>query len=630
MKPRILLLIPVFWKVVLFMVFCAGQGLAQADVQKKPDESGKTVTSEHKSGRLQKTSVPEKKIDSKKAELAQFALSQLDAVIDDLKQAENLSNIAPISQQVIEKLSTERPERCRELLLAHFDNFLRQIEESRKERKLENRAFLHQGQMQAIIRLAAVFDSELATTLIERWRRNEAAAAIFGGADASLFLAKELVGSNSSAAISLAESQQGQPVTVRTLEFLSCLRNENEDAAKKYFLSLLSNLESRATLSASELMLLLPYVLPSDIIPVINSAGKLGFTSGYDLGKGITTYQPDPVCISRYLQVSASYLLRSDAYSQGDTGQEKTLTDLTFTGMLLSIAGKYAPSLVNTLFERQNTLRARLVESQQKIAEESFSRFDQKYFSKQTDKSKQSSDTTAEQFIAEADRAADPQKKDQLLFEAASQYVKSGDYEQAINLAGKLSESLREPAREHLLYVCSEAELEAKQPEKAVARIRKNNDLTRRACILTLAANSYVSEAPEQPDKQKATELLLECADLVSKVQANDEKMAILASISATYAKYDPIRSQDYLRDFVEMANKTDKVDERSVVVRLVTVNKFRYGRFLYQDKINLREAVYSLAKKDFYSLISLLKGLKHTEMRVRSVVNASLAVLEQ
>lgn len=561
---------------------------------------------------------PANKDDDGRLALARKALAGLDDLVVDFKQLETLSNGLPLVRTLVKHLAPTQPERCRELLEKLFDTAERQAE--RDEAKLKaGGASEHQSNFRTLISMAASFDAEFARKLLDRFNENKKLVPVMDKSESGYFLAKELLNTDLQRAAAVANTLASEAFTTRALEFIGGLRAKNPQLAKAYLNTLLLQLAARRYPSINELFLLHSYVFLSNKLPIyVPEAGRLAFRQNVDYGKSFDGLTVDAELAKRYLQFGLKLLLEQERYLDGQAWDKADPRGdlLLLDYALLPGAQQYLPEAVEPLTQRRGVLLGFLDPAAQAAAQKSVAAVAE---------AKQNQPNDGD-LLKQAEESKDPERKDQLYYQAAQRALKEHDYADALALVEKMSARNSRTAREFVSYEIALLELGDGKVEEARRRFADDSDLARKAYGLSQLALVYLEG--KNKDLSRAADTLNEVASLAAKLDPGVEQTLVLAGSAAVYARYDGVRALETFRAFVAAANKAEKFDGGNFLSRFLKLNNFYYGHYLYRDKLLTAEVYARLARNYFDVLLLEAKSLNHPLAKAAAVVTLCQSVL--
>jgi hypothetical protein len=549
--------------------------------------------------------------------IVQQAIEELSFVVDDLKQIEDLYRGLPVAQTLVKKLAPHRPDRCRELLEALADSLEEQMKTGKDKADRKVSKYMHAPNLKTIIHMAAGFDAEFAQKITERFSSEKKYAELMGEAEASYFLAKELLDNDPNRAVSIANKFAGQQFTLRALEFIGSLRTRNPQLAKTYFFTLLQGLDARKYPSIDELLYLHPYVFLSQKIPVYDAAsGRMGMIANVDYGKDLENQSVDAELAKAYLTLCVKLMLQQERYA-GNYGADAR-ADLTFIAFIVPMVKQYLPAAADRLLERQLVLQSSLDPNAQKTAQNNAEQF------VTADRNKPFKDVSSvEKLVEEIESKNDPPaRKDKAYYDAARQAVNEQKYELALEIVEKLSVAeARAQAKDALLIPIANKEIAEGKLEAARRRGLAASEPLVKAYVLSLVADAFLEGKGQTKDLQRASEILSEVSVVAADLPPNAEKTAIAAGLAAVYAKSDGVRAIDYLRQAIQAANKLEKFNGDFSVRRVLELNGFGYFYDPYGAKLTFYEAVTKLARPQFNPLLAEAKTFTNSFAKAKTIV---------
>ena len=551
----------------------------------------------------------------------------MEYAVEDLKDVNDLFYSLPIAKSITKMLAPHNKDLCKSLVESLFDKLVKQIEDAKAKLADGNNKYFYKRDLQNIVSIAAIIDSELSRSLISRFIEKENFSSITNKSDISLSLAKDLIEEAPSRAVALAESSISEKVTYHSLEFLGRLRQKDPALAKKYFISLLNNIKQRRLVSVNELFYLYSYVALSKKIPLSDS-GKLSSLVNVDYGEEVEKLTVDVDLIQEYVKIASGIILgeeRLSLYSQQNTSIADARSDLIFIDVALLplmkyLAGDYVAPMLRSLKERKELLAAMLDPVSYQKLKASTDRFN----------APSGGATENEPNPAEDSEKYSQAKKDQMSFEAARRLVGKKKYAESLESLDKLSnKAIKSIARGLILFDIMQAELKDGKPEEARRWLLEDSDLSRRAYVLTQIASYYLAKDSKQETMQRVEDLLIEISNLAAGLSPSKEKVAALGGMTIVLSKFDKARAIEALRNCVQAANEAEKFEGASTIDISVPINGFYYGQTLYRD-FGFSEAFAQFGREYFDKTLAAAKGLSNKLARVIAVTAVCDTVLQR
>lgn len=555
----------------------------------------------------------------------------LDSAVDDVRNVENLDIRITLAEEIVKLLAGRRPERCRQMLDAIFDEIMKL-----KKTGAPGADSRSSTSINRLISITATFDHKLAQSYIDRFSAQTETPSGDGRSgrlsgpalELQLALARQLLERDSGVAVAVAAATLKTAVIGDTLLFLTELRKKNPGLASEFFASALNSVRLRGGRDINELLLLYSFAFASPRISQMQSQRPvlLQLHEYAALAKGLSV---DPSLARQYLEGALEML--SEPSRNNPSGLESLTAgiagDLYLLQLLAPYANTYMPSLTDKLSRQQRIAAGFLNPDQATQLGTSASKVNAMQDSgpARPDNTGFESVERLSKLAAESTNAG---QRDQLFYMAAAIAVKEKKYETALDLVSKISADLRNQAKEFINFSIAEGTVADGDIEKAEQIARRDGDTARQAYILTLIAKA-LAEGKSQ-DTVRANELLIEIGQLSKKAVNGDEALAILLDVSRVYAMFDSIRAFETLRDITKEANKLDKWDGNSSVSRMITLGGFGFAYQLYNNGVSLPHLVSRLGAKNFEETLMTVQALKNGVPRLKSLIALCDMVLAQ
>lgn len=552
--------------------------------------------------------------------LLPIALSALDSSINELQEIEDLSTRISIAEEIVRLLSKHRPDRCRQMLDSLFAEVLRQEQSSADSGHSNDPHAL----AQKIIGIAAKLDPKLAESYIKKYsakwetdKYDDVAKTSPLAADLYLKFAMELIERDPVLAVSFGEKSLNSSISIPTLIFLEKLRQKNGALADEFLISALQAIAARGGNDINELLLLYSHVFSPLQIPVVRPDG-LHTIESFDYRMIARDRATHPALARQYLQLSTQIITNPNRYINGVGHLSAGVAgDLFFVRLLTAQAQAYLPNLVEHLTTQQKLVanylepdvRASLHSSAEKL-ENSLSEMRQE---------KSSDSDTIEKLLEEAKETTDPQRRDQIYYDAALKAISGERYDQALDIADKLSFDIRDAARQLIIFGIAEKEVKRVRLESAERWAKRDGDLARRAFILNLIADSLLNE--QSKNLRRASEILDEVHQITSKMNSDKDKISTLVGSASVYSRYDEARATEVLQEAIRVANKVESFKGDVRLTRIIEIGGFGYVYYLYYDNLRLEEVIRQLGKKNFLSIMADVQLLKNRIARLKAVI---------
>ncbi len=556
-----------------------------------------------------------------KSPVQSVAIEALEAASYELQEVEDLATRVALTEGIIKLLAGKRPERCRQLLESLFGDTLK-----------PDRAAAP-GVLRKIIAVAADYDPKLAQNFAERYARSKETDAEDSGsspfplrADVYLGLAFGLIEKNPALAVSAAEKSLTTGVYPRTLAFLESLRQKDAALANKFLSSALQSILSRQGNDLNELLLLYPYAFSSERVPFVDS-GSLGFLEIPEYRSVARKRPVDSAAARQFLEAAAQVILNPARLEAGprrlSAGAEG---DLYFLQLVEPLVKTYLPGRAAAFTAQRTLLLQYLSQNQRESLQASMDLLKTAPDGTPTETKGRS---TVEEQLRRAEEMTDPTQRDRIYFDASSTAVGEQRYDDALDIADKMSPETREAARPLILFEIALKEIKEGRLEKAEEIAMRDGDPARRAFLLNVIARAAAAEG-EHRDLNKAAALLNEVEIIGGKLDSGAEKVSTLAGASTVFAGFENVRSAELFREAIKAANKLLEFTGDAPVNRSIEFGGFWYAFDLYDDKLTFSEAVRRQGRKDIYTALSDVQNLKNRVARLKAIIELCRAALSR
>ena len=354
--------------------------------------------------------------------------------IDEISELEDLHSRVALAERVVQLLAKARPERCRRMLNAIFDDVVALKDSSSKDRPIPPDFDSIVGR---VIQAAAIVDLQLAHVYIDALSTKKDLEEVrkSGSNPAALYLkiATDLSRSNPSLAVAVATRSLASGITPDTLVFLASLRQYDLSIANPFFITAVESCQNRGARNVNELLLLYSYVFSPLRVPSVlpQGIGTLQIAGYPEVAKN---YSIDAELAQRYLTMLTEILLDPDRYAAGNI--ETLAFGVEGDFYVLSIIDPLTPIYLSTrasAISAQRNLVAKYLEAGRREA--AFSAADRwTTFPKDLSLASGGNKTTLEYLVDKAESTPDTKRKDQLYFRAAMMAVRLKKYEIALGL----------------------------------------------------------------------------------------------------------------------------------------------------------------------------------------------------
>ena len=545
------------------------------------------------------------------------------SAINQLAEVKDLQARVLLAGSIIPMLAKSRPTSCREMLDDIFREALKKKQElnspitaastidSKKVKVADPDVVI-----MSLIKIAGKFSPALAKKYSEEYTAEKDSKNDSPLRDElKLKIAIEMIESDLPAAISLATQALRSGVTTDVLIFLATLRQKDIALANNFAATALQSIEVRhSNEDVNELLLILAYVFTPQLVPTITPLG-LAFSSIPDYIDIADTYPPNPALAQQFIQSSMKILLASSRYAQGNLA-ERAFSDFYLLGMLDS----YSPSVdVASTFRKQKTAISQFLRPEQlEKAATQLGRWNELRLKSDGIKPK-GIPMDADYFSKRADQEKDPKLKDQFYYRAASKAVFEKQYDRALELVGNISINYRENAQQFINFHIALQAIRDGKLEQTEKYLAKDNNLSRRAYLLTLMAKSLVSN--ERKDGSRAIELLSQVTTIATRVNTDKEKAAVLFGAARVYSEFDSGRAFETLGTALQSANNIENFDGNCVIVSVLEISGFYFDYSLYSTDLTFMETITRLSQVNFSETLQYLREIKNPLPRLQAVV---------
>ena len=568
----------------------------------------------------------------KRATVRQNALIVLDSVIDELREVDNIHARISLAESIVKLLAKTKPERCRDMLERLFDQAL----ESRRDEASKSVESNTDAMLNRIIKIAAQLDAKLAQSFVERSLKEQPGAETntkpsatdqpsVRAAAAYLKLATEVIDQDRVLALSIARKSLGIAVVPETLVFLGTIRSKNQAQADSFFIDALESVKVRRGRDINELLLLFAYVFSPMRVPIMTSQGIaiLNIPNYLAIAQD---YNVSPRLAGQYLRTSTELLLDNQRYYPGNierlTGG--VVGDFCFMALIRPMASQYDPSVSESLSTQQHVLEGYVKPESRTDLSSTVERWRSAPAGIETGAS--ASTATVDYLLERAEKVSDPNRRDQLYYRAAIIAAEQKGSEAAFQIVEKMSDQSRAEAKQMLAFDIAAKAARKHRLEEAEQLARRDTDLTRRAYIFTLIANSLLDD--QNRDAVRATEFLNEVERLVESLETDQERGAVLIGAAAVASRLDASRAAGFLRAAINSANKVDGFTGDTRIPNGLRIGGFMFAYTMYDSEFTLVEAVNSLGAKDFNQTNADIRGFKNRLARLHATIALCKSVL--
>jgi hypothetical protein len=552
------------------------------------------------------------------------ALSTVDQLIAEIGEVEDLQSRVVLAEKIVQLLAKARPDRCRKMLNAIFDEAIALRAKSKEKSAPPNL----DSSISQIIQAAAVLDLELAIKFIDasttsKQTGSEAKHDVSTAASLYLRIATDLIPQNPALAVNIASRSLAFGISSETLTFLASLRKRDAALANRFLLSATQHSADHGARDINELLLLYSYVFAQPNPPVVLAKG-LGSLSIPGFQELTRDQRVNVELAAQYLKIIVDVLVDPNRYATGNLstlirGAEGDFFVLT---LLEPVARNYLPRVAPAISLQRNVLLNYLEADRREAAVNAAERWNET--PKDLSPNSGTNDSSLDYLVKKADNASDVKKKNQLYFRAALMAVELKEYETAFNLVEKISVDA-DKARQFLRFDIALHHLRNRRPFEAEKFARLDDVLERRAFILTLIADYLVTE--QIKETARAIQYLEEVEQIASKLVSNKEKLAVVIGVGSVYARFDTVRGSEVLREAIKISNKLPDFDGESTISNVLDLGGFFFDYSIYDNGFTVFDIIERLAPTSYYATLQELRSVKNRLFRLRAIVALCTAV---
>ena len=557
--------------------------------------------------------------------LYQNALFIVNATVDELKDVQDINIRINLTEQILSLLAKSRPDRCRQMLDSLFDNALSLKNPKSSGDKAQQLDLM--TIVARIIRMTATFDRKLAQSYINKYTDFEKSESKLSSdssltpqmtANLQLRLATALIAKDSTLAITLAESTLTSPLSSQTLVFLGMLRKKEIGLANSFFTAALQSIKMRQGNDLNELLLLYSYAFSPKKVPYLTPRG-ISLLQIPDYINVDHDYPVDPKIAMQYLQTAMQVVLDLSRYSAERSGRLAVGVsgDLYFINLIEPHVATYFPTFAESLTKHKNLIAQYLQPDAVTELQSRLGRFNS-YGEK-----------PAVDPILDASTPSFYNKhNDRIYYSSALDFIRAKEYEKALQLAERISPDFREKAKESIMFAIAERAVADSEIEKAESIARRDGNLVRRAYILTLIAEALSSD--KKSDRVRASEILTELGQIAAKLDHGKERFAILSGAAAVSSRFDKVRTFEFIREAIKVANKVDDFDGDVRIGFSIEFDGFTFFSPIYRERITFQTGLNRLASEDFDSVLFDVRTLHNRIARLKAIIAVCGPVLSK
>ena len=233
--------------------------------------------------------------------------------------------------------------------------------------------------------------------------------------------------------------------------------------------------------------------------------------------------------------------------------------------------------------------------------------------------------------LDQAENATDSDSKDSLYAQAALAADQGGDIDRAFDISGKISDrDYRAQAKSWVSYDAASHAMKDKHFDDARRFASQVDDVEQYVTLFTQIA----TEALQEKDQPRATELLNDAAHRVNAAADSQGKVRALLSIASVYSGFDQMRGFEVISDAVQAANKVREYDPdqgSAINTRTLGNNKSTTMRMITSsDGLDISRTLGVLAKSDFDRSLLLAQSLENKTLRITSTIAIASAAFDK
>ncbi len=565
----------------------------------------------------------------------QLATNTLLSAISEMKEIPDLQTRESLAESIVPLLAKTRPNSCREMLDAIFNDALKKKPErpsSDGAKKNTDKSGDADGVIRKLIKLAAKLDVSLAKKYIEEYTAEKEAQKKSKSSlsnELKMKLAIEMVNDDAAEAINLATQALSSGVTDDCLVFLATLRKKNIPLADNFALTAVQSIAAQRSLDdVNELFIIFAYVLTPQLIPAVRTEG-LAFSSIIAYQEVADNYPINPTLSQQYFQNCARMMLRPDRYAALATNVQaaRAQADFLFISLLEPYFPPSSPDINAQLLQRRGQISQYIQPQQITQLQTQINRW-QELRSRLNSNSPKSNPRDSEFFANRAEQEKDPKLKDRFYYHTASTAVREKNFEKAQKLVDNISARNREKAQEYISFQIALQAIHDGNIEWAEKFLPQQNNRTRRAYLLTLMADVLANG--NQRDTVRASELLTEVTIIASRSEEEKNQAAILFGCAQVYAAFDSVRAFETLRSAIDAANKVKDFNGDTGIADGIEFSGFYFAYPYYSYDLTFAAATDKLALINFSETVLSLNRLNATQARLQALVSACKSPLQK
>jgi hypothetical protein len=401
------------------------------------------------------------------------------------------------------------------------------------------------------------------------------------------------------------------PVTVRSINFLSALREKNQAAADERFATLLASAASDARTDAATVSVLSSYAFTPFLNLLVRSDGN---NHTMQEREHIVAPQMSAELRAAFFRTAAQILLRPIPPAEEDHTIAGRAGLYFVLARLLPLFEQYAPTLAPDIRAQISVVSP--------DAPESLRSGNSKMLTRGLTPEETSGRDEGQDALDKAERAATPEERDQFYIRAALTAARKGDAH-ARDLVDKITDTeSRKSARAFVDFTLIDRSIR-KDDGAETLRLTRTAELPNihRAWALTESARLM-----KKTDPTRAAEILGDAATEARRIGGSDpDRARALVGVATQMYEIDRSRVWEIIAEVVKAANANAEFsgDDAQIVSRLVFGQGASTTNFTVES-FDLNGIFSKLAKDDLYRAVETAKSFTNESPRA----NASLAIV--
>ncbi len=464
-----------------------------------------------------------------------------------------------------------------------------------------------------VLRLAARRDQKLGEEFLQNLKADQQQDV--NGEDQRMSLARELLATGDpERALQFARSELAT-INLRTVDFLSWLREKNAAAADGHYAGMLDTAARNALADANTVSLLSSYLFtPHAYVTFHGSGTSYSVTGSGTLPAGVT-----PELQLVFFQTAANILLRTEAQPQQNQPTAGIEDKYLVMKRLLPFFEQYAPKeLADAMRSRFEALGAMVRDSVRRRNPDPT-----------PGRPSEMQSVDREQAILDRiDNAKTSAERDQLYFQLAMAAMEK-DGLRARDFVSRIDESeFRKKAQAYIDATLANNSIHGKKIDLALELVQKG-ELThiQRVWLLTQLAKLLA-----KTDREKSLSLLEDAVPEARRIEGLDpDRPRALLAIANALNLIEPSRTRDSVFEAVKAANSADGfTGEDGALNILFQAKGFSSASDNPVADFDIKGIFGLLAKDDYDQAVELARGFQGEAPRAAAVIAIALAVLNE